>query len=114
MGERDAPFDPTAVWNAQPWLDEATAWVDAQLRANRIRRTGPVERSRVRFWSVLLTVPTDAGLFWFKENNIGESAEAAVIAMIATFAPENVVVPLAIDPGRGWLLSPDQDRRCAA
>lgn len=61
----------------------------------------------MRFWSVLLTVPTDAGRFWFKENNGGERQEAAVVQALASFASDRVVVPLAVDVERGWLLSPD-------
>ena len=54
--------------------------------------------------------PTDHGLFWFKENNPGQAFEAALVAAMAQALPHHVVAPLAIDPGRGWMLTADQGR----
>ncbi|WP_350280386.1 hypothetical protein [Kribbella sp. HUAS MG21] len=44
---------------------------------------------------------------WFKENNPGHRFEAGLVAAMAAVAPEDVVVPIAVDRGRGWLLAED-------
>lgn len=62
---------------------------------------------RIRFWSVQLTIPTDHGRLWFKENNPGQFQEASIVAALAELAPDHVVSPLAIEPTRGWMISPD-------
>lgn len=72
-----------------------------------MRLTGAIEQPRIRFWSTLLTVPTDQGLLWFKENSPGQSFEAALLAELGRLVPDHVVVPLAVNTERGWLLSPD-------
>lgn len=77
------------------------------LAAFNIEQTGPMSEPRIRFWSVLTTVPTDHGKLWFKENNPGQFQEASIVAALAEIAPEHVVAPLAIEPTRGWMLSPD-------
>jgi hypothetical protein len=94
-------------WATARWRDEATTWADTALREAGIRRTGDVAQPRLRPWSTALTLPTDAGRFWFKENCPGLSFEAAVVAALMEVAPEHVVAPLAVDPGRGWMLTPD-------
>lgn len=80
----------------------------AQVLATfNIEQTGPLSEPRIRFWSVLLTVPTDHGKLWFKENNPGQFQEASIIAALAEIAPEHVVTPLAVEPTKGWMISPD-------
>ena len=98
------------TWATEAWRDEATAWSDGVLRAHGISRTGAVEQPRLRTWSTALTVPTDAGRFWFKVNCPGLAAEAAVVALLADLAPDHVVAPLGVDPDRGWMLTPDHGR----
>ena len=83
------------------------SWVSQVLATFNIEQTGPIGEPRIRFWSVLLTVPTDHGKLWFKENNPGQFQEASIVAALAEIAPEHVVAPLAIEPTRGWMISPD-------
>jgi hypothetical protein len=45
---------------------------------------------------------------WFKENNPGHRFEAGLVEAMAGIAPEDVLVPIAVDRGRGWLLADDQ------
>jgi hypothetical protein len=45
---------------------------------------------------------------WFKENNPGHRFEAGLVATLARIAPHEVIVPLAVDRERGWLLADDQ------
>jgi hypothetical protein len=53
-----------------------------QLGRHGRRVTGPVEE-RVRPWSLVWRVPTDAGDAWFKANSDGTRYEAGVLAALA-------------------------------
>ncbi|MFC6016653.1 phosphotransferase [Plantactinospora solaniradicis] len=100
----DAPIDELL---APDWLADSDSWLAEWLAALGITSTGPVRTVRVRAWSILRQVPTDAGRVWFKANVPGNGFEAAVVGALAGWAPDFVVAPLAVDPDRGWLLSPD-------
>ncbi|NUR94897.1 MAG: hypothetical protein HOV67_06495 [Kribbellaceae bacterium] len=62
---------------------------------------------RARFWSVVRCYPADGGLVWFKENNPGHRFEAGLVEELARLVPDGVVVPVAVDRERGWLLTED-------
>lgn len=102
------PTSLQQTWASTAWRAEVTQWINGRLEHAGITPTGALEQPRIRFWSTQLTIPTDSGLFWFKENNPGQRFEAALIDELATIAPDHVVVPLAVERQRGWLLSPDQ------
>jgi hypothetical protein len=94
-------------WTSPAWRAEAEAWARAQLALDGRAVNGPVVQPQVRIWSTQLTIPTTAGVVWFKENNPGQAFEAALIAELAGIASSHVVPPLAVDLDRGWLLSAD-------
>ncbi len=96
-----------ALWAGPEWRSQAEQWIQLVLESFSVRQTGPIEQPRIRFWSTQLTVPTDLGTLWFKENNPGRLAEASVVAALAELAPEHVVKPLAVEPSRGWMITPD-------
>jgi hypothetical protein len=56
---------------------------------------------------VVRCYPSDEGLVWFKENNPGHRFEAGLVAALARLAPEDVIVPIAVDRERSWLLTDD-------
>lgn len=97
----------SAYWAGAEWRAEAVAWITSVTSARGLRITGEIAQPRIRFWSTLLTVPTDAGLLWFKENCPGQSFEARLLTVLAELVPDHVVPPLAVEPHRGWLLTPD-------
>lgn len=97
----------SARWATSTWRDEAYEWIERILRERGLTRTGELEQPRVRFWSTQLTVPTDAGRLWFKENCPSQTYEAQLVAVLAELVPDHVVEPLAVEPDRGWLLTPD-------
>lgn len=94
-------------WASPEWRAEVLAWIDDALAAHGIARTGEVEQPRLRMWATSLTVPTDRGRFWFKENCPGQAFEAGLVDVLARLVPDQVVPPLAVQVGRGWMLSPD-------
>ncbi|MFD7153583.1 hypothetical protein ACFV9C_03240 [Kribbella sp. NPDC059898] len=90
------------------WEREVDAWVGRRLGEGGRRVVGPAVTYRARFWSVVRCYPTGDGLVWFKENNPGHRFEAGLVAAMAEVAPEYVVVPVAVDRERGWMLTDDQ------
>ncbi len=48
----------TATWSSPQWRDEAVSWLDGQLAAVGIDRTGDVEQPHLRPWATVLRVPT--------------------------------------------------------
>jgi hypothetical protein len=97
----------SAVWAGPAWRAEAEAWIRGALEGLGIAVTGPIEQPLVRPWSTHLTVATDAGRLWFKENCPGQAFEARLVGVLAGLVPDSVVTPPAIDSERGWLLTPD-------
>ena len=80
---------------------EELAWA-----AGSVRLTGaPVARERP--WSTVLRLPTADGPAWLKITTPAARAEVRLYRVLAQRAPDAVLVPLARDDERGWLLLPD-------
>lgn len=94
-------------WHDPRWQAAAHDWTAATLAALGTPATGPIEEVRVRPWSVTHRVPTAAGARWFKANTMDCAYEAGLAAALAGWIPEQVLVPVAVDAARGWLLSAD-------
>jgi hypothetical protein len=95
-------------WTSPEWTRAADAWVGRRLAEYGRRISGVPVTYRARFWSVVRCYPTVDGLVWLKENNPGHRFEAALVAALARLAPYDVIVPLAVDCERRWLLTDDQ------
>ena len=78
------------------------AWIDAH-----VARTGDVEVTRERPWSTVLRAPTADGPVWMKVAGAGTAFEVPLYALLARVVPDDVLVPLALDVERSWLLLPD-------
>lgn len=100
-------ISPREIWASPEWRQQAEQWIDLVLESLGVVRTGSVEQPRTHLWSAQLTVPTDHGLLRFKENNPGQSSEAAIMSVLGELAPDHVVAPLAVEPSRGWMLTAD-------
>lgn len=100
--------DLIAWWSSSQWRAQATLWIESTLAERGIRLAGPIEQPRVRFWGTALTVPTDAGLMWFKENHPNQAFEAALVERMGRICPEQVLPVIAIEATRGWMLTADQ------
>jgi Phosphotransferase enzyme family len=96
-----------AVWSTPGWVAGATAWIDERLSLRGVRRTGGVEQPHLRPWATLLRTSTTAGTVWLKAAAPGTASEVGVYTVLSRAAPEATLVPLAIDPARGWVLLPD-------
>jgi Phosphotransferase enzyme family len=96
-----------AAWSSTPWRTSAVAWLDAQLAAAGIERTGEVEHSHLRPWGTVLRAPTTDGPVWLKAAAPATAFEVALYELLAHTVPDRVLTPIASDPARGWVLLPD-------
>jgi hypothetical protein len=95
------------AWASAPWRAAAVAWLDERLAAAGLERTGEVEQPHLRPWATVLRAPTSAGAVWLKAASPGTAFEVALYELLARAVPDRVLVPLACDPARGWVLLPD-------
>ena len=54
--------DPVTLWTSRAFVDEARAWVEAQLAPHGIRLTGQWEQPHVRVWSTTIRFETTEGV----------------------------------------------------
>jgi hypothetical protein len=101
-----ATTDPTgsATWQDPAWRDAAIAWATDRLGAPL---TGAPRQEHVRPWSTAIRLPVDGGAVWLKSVGPGAAHESALAAALGEWAPEQVLVPLAVDRERRLLLLPD-------
>jgi hypothetical protein len=90
------------------WRQEAESWIREQLDRHGDALRGPIEQPRIRPWSTQLTVPTEAGLLWFKANAVALAFEPSIQSELSLLAADAVDAPYAIDAGRGWMLTRDR------
>ncbi len=96
-----------APWTAPTWLEQITAWTAAQLVPHAIRLRDALEEARIRPWSALWRVPTDAGLLWLKACAPAMRHEAALFRILQRVKP-TILPPLyAIDERHGLILMAD-------
>jgi hypothetical protein len=102
----------TAALDAPGWLDprwraSALDWVTARLGELGRSVQGEVGQPHVYPWSTVLRVPTAEGVVWFKANARGTAYEVPLLTALGGWCPDRVLVPLAADAERGWVLLPD-------
>jgi hypothetical protein len=85
-------------------------WIDASLKAAGLARTGEVELVRERSWGTVVSFETSGGRVWGKAPGANVAFEVPLYGLLATAVPDSVLVPIAIDRGRGWVLLPDGGR----
>ncbi len=99
--------DLPARWAGEDFRVALEAWLVPALGDARVSVTGPLVRDRIRFWSTLLHVQTDAGRVWVKENAPSQAFEARLVQVVHALVPGAVATPLAVEPRRGWLATAD-------
>jgi hypothetical protein len=82
--------------------DDQLAWATGVMRRNGMTATGAPAVHAVQAWSTIWTLPTDAGLLWFKASHAGDGAIEPVLAELV---PALVDAPVAVEPAKGWLLT---------
>ncbi len=94
-------------WTHPDWPERIEAWINDQLAALRIRRTGQTEHARVRPWSSVLLVPSAAGLLRVKTTAPSMANDAGITALLSALAPDAVLQPLAVDVSARLMLLPE-------
>jgi hypothetical protein len=97
----------TELWSSASWRGMATTWLDEQLSAAGIQRTGEIEQLHLRPWATALRAATSAGLVWLKAAGPGTRFEVGLYEILERAVPGHVLAPIAIDLARGWMLLPD-------
>lgn len=95
------------TWRSEPFLTRASRWVDDVLAARGERRAGALLEVTVRFWAAVYAVPLTSGRAYLKVGNPGQAFEGGLLTALGQVAPEQVVVPWAVDVSEGWWLLPD-------
>ena len=108
-----------AAWSTDGWRDGAVAWLDLVLAGVGWERTGDVTQPHLRPWATALRAPTSGGVVWLKAAGPGTAFEVGLYGVLARVVPDRVLVPIAADPDRGWIVLPDggptlRDRRAGA
>ena len=102
--ERDLP----ALWRSPEWRAEIEGWLLPALEEAGVRVTGPLVQDRVRFWSTVLHVETDAGRVWVKENAPSQAFEAGLVAGRRAHRARLVSRRWSpSSPTRGWFATAD-------
>lgn len=96
----DQQTSQTDYWGSEAFSAELRAWVAEQVGAVHTMRL-----TRLRPWSTVWRVATDAGSFFAKQNCLTQAAETAVIEVAAAVAPARVVPLAAVDLDRGLVLT---------
>ena len=94
-------------WGDPQWRAAAGGWIRERLAGLGTPVTGAIEETRVRPWSVTYRAASAGGPRWFKANSTGCAYEAGLAGALGRWEPESVLAPLAVNAGRGWLLSAD-------
>ncbi len=97
-------------WADPAWSAEADAWVASRLERIGARVTGPAE-TRTRPWSAVRHVPTTRGMVHLKATASAMADDAVLSPLLAGLRPDLVLAPLAVEPGRRWMLLPDGGAR---
>jgi hypothetical protein len=98
-------------WRRRAWRARAIRWAERRLAERNIHLTGKPDQFHVRTWSTVIRLPTDRGTVFFKAVCPPLRFEAGLTAALAKWAPDDVGVPPAVDPQRGWLLLEDSGER---
>ncbi len=98
-------------WRRRAWRARAYRWAERRLAERGTYLNGKPEQFHVRSWSTVIRLPTDRGAIFFKAVWRPLRFEAGLTAAIATWAPHDVAIPLAVDERRGWMLLEDGGQR---
>jgi hypothetical protein len=96
-----------ATWADDAWRSAALAWATDRLAEGGLELAGEPEQPHVRPWSTAFRLPVRGGAVWLKSVGPGSSQEPALVGALGEWAPEHVLVPLAVDRERRLMLLPD-------
>ena len=106
----DGPTAGAATWTDPVWRSAALDWAGVQLERAGLTPDAAPAQPHVYPWSTVLRLPVRGGVVWLKSVGPGSAHEPALSTALGEWAPERVLVPLAVDPGRRLILLPDGGR----
>jgi len=96
-------------WACRGWFETASTWMREQLRAQGYTITAPIVQ--VKSWGIssILSAETTRGRIYFKVSTMLPlfGNEPAVLNALASYFPDEVPAPIAIEPERRWMLMED-------
>ncbi|PQZ90233.1 hypothetical protein CQ018_14650 [Arthrobacter sp. MYb227] len=95
------------TWAEDGWRADIETWIDMACETYALSRISPIDLGNPSIRSIHARVQTDAGQLYFKALAPGQIFEARLTSATAGLTPAQFVMPLAIDPARGWMLSSD-------
>lgn len=95
------------AWTQPGWIEQASAWIHAELERQGLAASGPIEQPHVRSWSTVLRVPTSVGVLFFKATAPMLAHEPALTQALARWRPDCMPEILAVDTERRWMLLRD-------
>ena len=104
----------SATWQDPVWRAGALEWAVEQLGLRGLSMDGEPEQPHVYPWSTALRLPVAGAAVWLKSVGPGSAHEPALAAALGEWAPEHVLVPLAVHKERRLLLLPDGGRTMRA
>ena len=103
----DAATTGVATWRDPVWRDAALEWASDRLAERGEALVGEPEQPHVRAWSTAFRLPVRGGAVWLKSVGPGSAQEPALVGALGEWAPEHVLVPLAVHRERRLMLLPD-------
>jgi hypothetical protein len=94
-------------WQESKWIDEISAWCNGSLKNHKIEWTSELTLVHSAPWSVVYSVPTTKGLYYFKALCPALKYEPLLTQQLSIWQPGIVQSVLEIEPARGWMLMPD-------
>jgi len=109
LRERSFPEGRTIPrsWQHPGFRTLARSWLSERLGEAGRAWSGELEEVRVRPWSAVYRVTGSFGSAYFKALCPASSYEPGLVAELAERWPTATAPLLAIDPGRGWMLTDD-------
>lgn len=96
-----------ATWEDDTWRADALQWASDRLAERGMAVVGEPEQPHIRAWSTAFRLPVDGGAVWLKSVGPGSAQEPALIGALGEWAPDHVLVPLAVHRDRRLMLLPD-------
>jgi hypothetical protein len=96
-----------ATWQDPAWRAEALDWATERLAERGMVPDGDPDQPHVRAWSTAIRLPVRGGAVWLKSVGSGSAQEPALVQALGEWAPEHVLVPLAVHGERRLMLLPD-------
>ena len=95
------------TWTDPVWRAATLEWAGDRLAERGLALDGEVEQQHIRAWSTAFRLPVRGGAVWLKSVGPGSAQEPALVDALGEWAPEHVLVPLAVHRERRLMLLPD-------